>query len=87
METIVKYAVGTIQKGINVLNLFKINSKLSFTDIQKTLKYNKSTLFRILHTLEKNNFLSKKIFLPFTGGKKKIITLTWAGFLTNIETA
>lgn len=54
-----KYIVGTIQKGINLLNLFKRRSKLSFTDIQKALNYNKSTLFRILYTLEKNNYLSK----------------------------
>ena len=54
-----KYTVDTIQKGINVLNLFKAHSKLSFTDIQKTLKYNKSTLFRILYTLEKNQYLLK----------------------------
>ena len=59
METEAKYTVGTIQKGINVLNLFKIHSKLSFTDIQKVLNYNKSTLFRILYTLEKNQYLSK----------------------------
>jgi len=55
------YHVGTIQKSINILNLFKSHSKLSFTDIQKNVKYNKSTLFRILYTLEKNNFLSKDI--------------------------
>ena len=54
-----KYNVFTIQKGINILNLFKKYNKLSFTDIQKDLKYNKSTLFRILYTLEKNNYLSK----------------------------
>jgi len=61
MEKEEQYMVGTIQKAINVLNLFKIHSKLSFTDIQKKVKYNKSTLFRILYTLEKNNFLSKDI--------------------------
>lgn len=54
-----KYNVFTIQKGINILNLFKKYNKLSFTDIQKDLKYNKSTLFRILYTLEKNQYLSK----------------------------
>lgn len=59
MITEAKYTVSTIVKGINVLNLFKAHSKLSFTDIKKFLKYNKSTLFRILYTLEKNNYLSK----------------------------
>ena len=54
-----KYTVYTIQKGINILNLFKKHSKLSFTDIQKVLNYNKSTLFRILYTLEKNKYLLK----------------------------
>jgi len=59
MKTESKYIVGTIQKGINLLDLFKIYPKLSFTDIQKTLNYNKSTLFRILYTLEKNNYIAK----------------------------
>jgi len=59
MGTETKYMVCTIQKGINVLNLFKDHSKLSFTDIKKLLKYNKSTLFRILYTLENNQYLSK----------------------------
>ena len=59
MITETKYTVSTIEKGINVLNLFKTHSKLSFTDIQKALNYNKSTLFRILYTLEKNQYLLK----------------------------
>lgn len=54
-----KYKVSTIQKGINILNLFKVNQKLSFTDIQKKLSYNKSTLFRILYTLEQNKYLAR----------------------------
>ena len=59
MITEAKYTVSTIEKGIKVLNLFKAHSKLSFTDIQKALNYNKSTLFRILYTLEKNQYLAK----------------------------
>ena len=54
-----KYKVSTIQKGIDVLNLFKVNQKLSFTDIQKELSYNKSTLFRILSTLEQHKYLAR----------------------------
>lgn len=54
-----QYKVLTIQKGIDVLNLFKINQKLSFTDIQKKTHYNKSTLFRILYTLEQNKYIDK----------------------------
>jgi len=54
-----KYKVATIQKGIDILNLYKINQKLSFTDIKKKLSYNKSTLFRILYTLEQNKYLAR----------------------------
>ena len=54
-----KYKVSTIQKGIDILNLFKVNQKLSFTDVQKKLSYNKSTLFRILYTLEQNKYLAR----------------------------
>jgi len=51
------YKVSTIQNGVNILNLFKTHQKLSFTDIQNKLSYNKSTLFRFLYTLEKNRYL------------------------------
>ena len=54
-----KYKVSTVQKAILVLNLFKNHQKLSFTDIQRKLNYNKSTLFRLLYTLEYNKYLSK----------------------------
>lgn len=53
------YNVSTVQKAIDILELFKKNHKLSFTDIQENLGYNKSTLFRFLYTLEQNKFLFK----------------------------
>ena len=56
-----KYTLATLQKGINVLNLFKTDAKLSFSDIQHRLKYNKSTLFRILYTLEQNHYLLRDV--------------------------
>ncbi len=49
----------TVQKAINILTLFKSHSKLSFTDIQALLGYNKSTLSRLLKTLECNKFLHR----------------------------
>lgn len=54
-----KYNVSTIQRAVDVLNLFKKNKTLSFTEIQKLIKFNKSTLFRVLHTLEQNKYLSR----------------------------
>ncbi len=53
------YHASTIQRAIDVLNLFKEEHKLSFTDIQEELKFNKSTLFRVLYTLEYNNYISR----------------------------
>ena|SRR5690554_4188282 len=54
-----KYQSTTIQKALDILNLFKKNGKLSFTEIKDKLGYNKSTLFRVLYTLEHNKYLSK----------------------------
>lgn len=54
-----RYLATTIQKGLDVLALFKDRSHLSFTDIQAALGLHKSTIFRILHTLEINNYLSR----------------------------
>jgi DNA-binding IclR family transcriptional regulator len=44
---------------LDVLALFKDRSQLSFTDIQAALGLHKSTIFRILHTLEINSYLSR----------------------------
>ena len=54
-----KYNSLTVQKAIDILKLFKNHSKLSFTDIQGLLGYNKSTLSRLLKTLEYNKFLHR----------------------------
>jgi len=52
-----KYNASTIQRAIDVLNQFKEYQKLSFTEIQELVKFNKSTLFRVLYTLEQNKYL------------------------------
>lgn len=54
-----KYISTTILKSLQILNLFRDQSRLSFTDIKSQLGLNKSTLFRILYTLEANNYLAR----------------------------
>jgi DNA-binding IclR family transcriptional regulator len=54
-----KYNASTIQRAIDVLNLFREHQRLSFTEILDVLKYNKSTLFRVLYTLEQNKYLAR----------------------------
>lgn len=54
-----QYHSSTIQRALDVLNLFKEHPKLSFTDMQQLLGFNKSTLFRVLSTLYSNKYLSK----------------------------
>ncbi len=51
------YHSSTIQRAIDVLNLFKDNTKMTFTEMQEKLGFNKSTLFRVLYTLEQNKYL------------------------------
>jgi DNA-binding IclR family transcriptional regulator len=53
------YHSSTIQRALNILNLFKEHKTLSFTEIQRLLGYNKTTLFRVLSTLQHNRYLSK----------------------------
>lgn len=59
LEASAKYNASTIQRAIDVLNLFKERQKLSFTEIQELIRFNKSTLFRVLFTLEQNEYLSR----------------------------
>jgi IclR family KDG regulon transcriptional repressor len=54
-----KYRSTTIQKALDVLKLFMGGSQLSFTEIRDQTKLNKSTLFRVLFTLENNQFLAR----------------------------
>lgn len=54
-----RYHVLTVQKAIDVLNLFKNHQKLAFVEIQEILKLSKATLFRILYTLEYNKYLAR----------------------------
>jgi DNA-binding IclR family transcriptional regulator len=54
-----KYNASTIQRAIDVLDLFREHQRLSFTEILDILKYNKSTLFRVLYTLEQNKYLTR----------------------------
>lgn len=54
-----EYHSSTIQRAIDVLNIFKEHEKLSFTEIRQLLGFNKSTLFRVLSTLCDNKYLRK----------------------------
>jgi len=53
------YISTTIEKAIEILKLFKHNKKLSFTEILNKVSFSKSTLYRVLYTLEVHDFLKK----------------------------
>ena len=53
------YHSSTIQRALDILYLFKVHTALSFAEIQESLGFNKSTLFRVLSTLQANNYLRK----------------------------
>ncbi|MGA2467528.1 MAG: helix-turn-helix domain-containing protein, partial [Thermodesulfobacteriota bacterium] len=55
----VEYHSSTIQRALDILNLFKDQPSLSFGDIQKILGFNKATLYRVLSTLHDNGYLKK----------------------------
>jgi len=54
-----KYHSSTIQRALDILNLFKEHKRLSFTDMQQYLGFNKSTLFRVLSSLCDNRYLCR----------------------------
>jgi IclR family KDG regulon transcriptional repressor len=53
------YHSSTIQRALDILNLFKEQGNLSFNDIQRTVGFNKTTLYRVLSTLLDNQYLKK----------------------------
>ena len=53
------YTATTVQKVFDILDLFKQGDQLSLQDIKERLGISRSTLFRLLYTLEKNQYLNK----------------------------
>lgn len=54
-----EYRSSTIQRALDILNLFKDQPSLSFVDLQKKLGFNKTTLYRVLSTLQDNKYLKR----------------------------
>ena len=53
------YSSSTIQRALDILNLFKHNDRLTFTQIKNELSFNKSTLYRVLSVLQDNRYLAR----------------------------
>jgi len=53
------YHSSTIQRALDILNLFKDQPSLSFSDMRKILGFNKATLYRVISTLHDNKYLRK----------------------------
>lgn len=50
----------SFEKMFNILSLYSMDrTSLSISEIQEALQYPKSTIFRILNTLEKNNYVER----------------------------
>jgi DNA-binding IclR family transcriptional regulator len=54
-----KYRSSTIQRALDILNLFKNHPQLSLYEVQTLLGGNKATLYRVLSTLLDNKYLKK----------------------------
>ena len=55
-----KYEVATLKKGLQILDLLQQEQYLTLTEVTKALDLNKTTVFRLLSTLENMNYISKK---------------------------
>ena len=55
-----KYEVSTLKKGLQILDLLQEEQFLTLTEITKALDLNKTTVFRLLSTLENMNYILKK---------------------------
>ena len=54
-----QYISKTVEKSLEILKVFKNGNRFSFTELEKELDINKTTLYRLLYTLEKDNFIRK----------------------------
>ena len=55
-----KYEVSTLKKGLQIVDLLQEERYLTLTEITKALDLNKTTVFRMLSTLENMNYITKK---------------------------
>ncbi|OZU90630.1 hypothetical protein CIL03_05695 [Virgibacillus indicus] len=55
-----KYEASTLKKGLQILDLLAENRILTLTEISHMLELNKTTAFRLLHTLEDMNYIAKR---------------------------
>ncbi|MDW0118310.1 IclR family transcriptional regulator [Sporosarcina thermotolerans] len=54
-----KYEVSTLKKGLQILDILQERKFLTLTEISKALDLNKTTVFRLLSTLESMNYVIK----------------------------
>jgi IclR family transcriptional regulator, KDG regulon repressor len=55
-----KYEVSTLKKGLQIVDLLQEERFLTLTEITKALDLNKTTVFRLLSTLENMDYITKK---------------------------
>lgn len=51
------YEVSTLKKGLLILDVFRQKHSLTLTEIMEELSMNKTSVFRMLYTLEKMNYV------------------------------
>ncbi|MNO68835.1 Pectin degradation repressor protein KdgR [compost metagenome] len=59
MSTISKYEISSLKKGLQILDLLKEEHCLKLAEISERLELNKTTAFRLLHTLEEMDYIIK----------------------------
>ena len=55
-----KYVLSSLDNALSILNLFFDKDEMSVSDISARMGINRSTVFRMLVTLERRGFLTKK---------------------------
>ncbi|MBZ5752741.1 IclR family transcriptional regulator [Metabacillus rhizolycopersici] len=55
-----KYEVSTLKKGLQILELLKINRSLTLREISEMLQLTKTTAFRLVNTLEDMDYIKKR---------------------------
>ncbi|NIK69410.1 IclR family transcriptional regulator C-terminal domain-containing protein [Paenibacillus sp. BK720] len=53
------YEVSSLKKGLQMVDLLRERRRLNLTDISKAIAVNKTTVFRLLHTLEEMKYVIK----------------------------
>ncbi|TYR79393.1 IclR family transcriptional regulator [Priestia megaterium] len=77
--------VGTLKKGLDIFSLLLAQPNMTIPEMMDVLQFNKSTMYRLVSTLEQNGFIERNEDHRYTISKQLVQSLLHSKLPTNYE--